>query len=59
MYFPERVICKKDYKVDWCISCKSGQSVRVHDWNDVAVQLAWPGNLIWVDMNEFNEFFEV
>ena len=57
MRLPTTAVCSKEYKVDWCISCPAGHKVRIHDWNDVAVQVSICGSLIWVEMNEFNEHF--
>ena len=37
--------------------CKAGTKVRIHDWNDVEVQVSFNGTLEWIPKSLFNTFF--
>lgn len=43
-------------KTDFC-GHNAGTKVRVHDWNDVEVQVALRGELQWIPRNVFNLCF--
>lgn len=37
--------------------CKAGTKIRVHDWNDVEVQVSMNGSLTWFPRSVFDTFF--
>lgn len=37
--------------------CKAGTEIRVHDWNDVEVEVSMNGTLTWIPKSLFSTFF--
>ena len=52
MHFKEFYYLKSEFR-----GCAAGTEIRVHDWNDVAVEISINGGLIWIPISLFKVFF--